>query len=119
MAILKFNGVEVAAPVQLVQNGELIWSSNTGRSSSGKMIGTIIARKRTNSIEWGILTQSQMTTLVTQLDAAFITATFIDYKSGTDKTLTVYRDTFTCEPIGLLSDGIYYYRSASVTIIEQ
>lgn len=42
---------------------EPIWSSNTGRSSTGKMIGDIVARKTTIEVAWPPLTYAEMKTL--------------------------------------------------------
>lgn len=45
------NGISVA--------NEPIWSSKTGRNASGKMIGDIIAWKKTISISWPPLTMTE------------------------------------------------------------
>lgn len=55
------NGIAIA--------NEPIWSSKTGRNSSGNMIGDIIAWKKTISITWGPLSFS---------DAALIRDTIIN-----------------------------------------
>ena len=48
------NGIPVATPKHsgVVITEEPIWASNTGRSSTGKMIGDIIAWKTTIAVSW-------------------------------------------------------------------
>lgn len=71
---------------------EKIWSANTGRASSGIMVGTIVAIKTTVSIKWPPLTPAQ----VAQIEAAvsdagtpFTTLKFTDL-TGATVTKTVY-----------------------------
>ena len=55
MAILTANGVALPAPTVIKIDNEIIWSSNTGRTSSGTMAGDVVAEKKTITIEWGVL----------------------------------------------------------------
>ncbi len=121
MAILsvKKNGVavELPAPVSISIGSEILWSSNTGRISSGKMIGDVIAQKETLNITWGILTSDQKNLIKNSLVAGFFPITVnVD---GIPYTIQAYRGTLTSEPIGQLSDGKYYYRTVSTDIVEQ
>mgnify|MGYP000583136728 CR=1 FL=1 len=44
--IIKANGVTLPSPVSISTTDEILWSSNTGRStSSGKMLGDVIAEE--------------------------------------------------------------------------
>ena len=60
MAILTANGVALPAPTVIKIDNEIIWSSNTGRTSSGAMAGDVVAEKKTVTIEWGVLQESEM-----------------------------------------------------------
>ena len=62
MAVLKINGVQMPTPKASGFNvtEEKIWSKNTKRNNKGKMIGTIIAIKKTIDIEWNMLTYNQV-----------------------------------------------------------
>ena len=51
------------------------------------------------------------------LIAGFFPITFHD--DGQDITITSYRGTLSKEVLGDIGDGNYYYRSASVSIIQQ
>lgn len=46
MAILTANGVALPAPTVIKIDNEIIWSSNTGRTSSGAMAGDVVAEKK-------------------------------------------------------------------------
>lgn len=46
------NGVELDSPTSLTVGDEKIWDKNSGRSLTAKMIGDIIARKKTFNINW-------------------------------------------------------------------
>ena len=54
-----------------------IWSSNTGRGATGKMLGDIIATKYTIRAQWNKLTQSQLTALENAIGSkAFFSARY-------------------------------------------
>ena len=48
---------------------------------------------------------------------SFFPVTFRD--DGIDMTVTFYRSTLSKEVLGRLSDGIFYYKSATVDLIER
>lgn len=117
MAILTAGGVALPAPIKISTADEIIWSSNAGRSSDGTFIGDIIAEKKTLNIEWGILQESELLLIKNNLVSGFFPITFRD--DGTEVTISTYRGTLSKEQIGYLGDGIFWYRSASVSIIQQ
>lgn len=117
-ASFQAGGVELPSPVKLTSSDEIIWSANTGRSTeSGKMIGDVIANKKTVDLEWGILTEAQMKVITTRLASGFFPFTYRD--DGAVLTITSYRGTIKKEHLGYIGDGTYYYKSASVSIIQQ
>ena len=107
------NGNELPAPVTMMVGDEIIWSSKTGRSASGKMVGAVIAEKKTVSITWGILTESEFNQIKAKIPAGFITLSIFGQR------IKVYRDTLTSDPIGYQSDGVFYYRSAATNLVQQ
>lgn len=114
---LKAGGTVLPSPVTIKSSEEVIWSSRTGRSTaSGKMIGDVIAEKKTVDIEWGVLTEAEMKTIQNALVSGFFT--FSLYDCGT-VTITVYRGTLEKEHLGYIGDGTYYYKSATVSVIER
>ncbi len=122
MAILKLNGVEVAAPdiggFNITKNK--IWSSNTGRVQSGKAVGTIIAIKTTIDITWSYLTESQ----VEQIDNAVSDATkpfiSVEYWGLGNKhtSMTAYFGDISYSTEAVIN-GEKVYSGVSVSAIEQ
>lgn len=105
------------APESITCQDEIIWSADTGRAQNANMIGTVIAEKKTFKINWGILLASQKAQIKSGLCAGFQKVRIRD--DGKNYELTIYRGTLTSEYIGYLRDGYEYYRSASVSIIQQ
>lgn len=116
-AILKAGSVVLPAPVSLSIADELIWTADTGRTLSGKMTGDVVAEKKTVSIAWGILTEDEYLKIKRNLTRGFFPVTFRD--DGGLITINAYRGTLTKEVLGKLSDGIFYYKSATVDLVQQ
>lgn len=109
--------IELPSPVEISTGDEIIWSSNTGRTSTGKMIGDVIAEKETLQITWGIITAAEKNKIKKYLKTGFYP--LLININGTEQEINVYRGTLTSEAMGKLDDGIYYFRSVSVDIVEQ
>ena len=69
---LKINGVQVKAPKVggITRKSEKVWSSNTGRTASTKMVGTIKGIKKTLSISWPPLTKEERDLIEEQVSNA-------------------------------------------------
>lgn len=118
LTVITANGnVELPAPVSISVGSEIIWSSNTGRISSGKMVGDVIAEKEKLSVSWGILTKEEFVQIKNALTAGFWPLKI--NLDGDEYQIDSYRGTLNRVPMGMLSDGHYYYRSASVELVEQ
>ena len=71
---------------------EKVWSANTGRTSSGKMVGSIIATKTTIKLKWPVLTYQQALTIeeaVSDQSKPFVTLAYTDM-GGRRVEKTVY-----------------------------
>lgn len=111
------NNVELPSPVEISTTNEIIWSANTGRSTtSGKMLGDVIAEKRTFSIRWGVVTKAEQKKIVSNMKSGFYPVSFV-FDDET-VTLNVYRGTITSAALGYAGDT-FYYRSVACDIIEQ
>lgn len=116
MVSIKANGVTLPSPTEITTTDEIIWSSNTGRSTSGKMIGDVVAQKQTFEIKWGVLTEAEFQTIRTNLQSGFHPFTLtID---GVPTTITSYRGNIVSPVLGTYG-GVTYRKEASVTIIQQ
>lgn len=117
MAILKAGAVELPCPVSLSVNDEILWSSKTGRTTDGTMVGDVIAEKKNLTIKWGILDEGEVRVIKEHLRTGFYPISFRD--DGIEITVPAYRGTLTKEHMGYIGDGVYYYKSVSVSLIEQ
>lgn len=95
-----------------------IWSKNTKRTSSGKMVGDIIARKYTISISWNDLTQAQVSLIAKAIDtSAFFSVEFAD-EYGNKRTAQFYSADPTY-PVHVVRNGGALYSEVSIEIIER
>lgn len=90
---LKLNGVAVATPKVdgLKESLQPIWSSATGRTTSGLMQGNRVAYKVTLSITWPRLDEAEVLKIWNAITAAkdFFEVTYYSLR-GSEKTLTMY-----------------------------
>ena len=115
--ILWSGSTVLPAPTSLSVNDEIIWTSDTGRTLSGLMIGSVVAQKKNLSIKWEYLTDGDVKLIRSRLIAGFFPFTFHD--SGIDFTIESYRGTLTKDQIGDIGDGYFWYRSVTVDIIQR
>jgi hypothetical protein len=99
---------------------EKVWSSDTGRTSSGKMVGTVIAKKTTIKIKWPVLTAAQAALIeqaVSDSEHPFVPMSYVDM-AGNRVEKTVY---FSTPSYTLYSwaDGLRLVKDVSVEGIEQ
>lgn len=104
------------APTSLSVNDEIIWSSDTGRTLSGRMVGDPVAQKKTVSLKWEYLTETEEKIIKNTLVPGYFPVSFRD--DGIDITIEAYRGTLSKEQLGWLS-GIFYYKSVSVDIVQR
>lgn len=115
--ILWSGNTVLPSPVSMSVNDEIIWTSETGRTLSGLMVGDPIAEKKTVNVKWGVLTETELALIKNTLVKGFFPISFHD--DGIDMTIESYRGTLTKEQLGWLGDGIFYYKSASADIIQR
>lgn len=115
--ILKAGSVVLPAPVQISVDDEIIWTSDTGRTLSGQMVGDVLAEKKNVKIDWRFLPESDVVKIKQYLTTGFYPVTFHD--DGMDITIEVYRGTLSKVHKGYIGDGIYWYSSVSVSLIER
>ena len=118
---LYINGVKMPTPALngVTISREKIWSANTGRSASGKMLGTIIAQKTTLKIKWPPLTMEE----AAKIEGAVSSGTeFFPVKftgaAGVTQTLTMYAGTPTYTQYSWAA-GMQWVMDVAVDLIEQ
>ena len=110
------NGVTLPSPIEIGTSEEIIWSANTGRSTSGLMIGDVVAEKRTLNLRWGVITAAEYGSIRTNLRSGFHPFTIT--VDGTATTITAYRGAITGTMLGTYG-GVTYYRDVTASIIQQ
>lgn len=115
--ILKSGNVVLPAPTALTISDEIIWTSDTGRTLAGTMVGDVVAEKKNLSIKWEFLKEEDVKLIRSRLTAGFFPFTFRD--DGMDVTISSYRGTLTKEVLGDIGDGCYWYKSVTVDVIQR
>lgn len=113
--IIRAGGVTLPSPIEISRGNEIIWGENTGRSTTGSMIGDIIAEKETLSIKWGVITQAEFNLIKSALNAGFFSFTLI--LGSESLSYTSYRSNITSEIISAGSET--FYKNVTVQVIEQ
>lgn len=116
---------KLPSPVSVTPTHEIIWSEDTGRAQSGtdkaKMIGNVVDEKKTYAIKWGVLTQTELNTILSKLTPGFFyfclgttaPTSNNDYHGATK----FYRSEI---PYDILPIGnTIYYKDVTVSVIEQ
>ena len=123
--ILTINGVSVPDParggVQITD--EPIWSENTGRDvNSGKMLGDIVAWKKTVQITWPPLTFSEVSQILNAIKVTgknpFYAIKYYDTSTSSFTTITVYSGNLQ-RTIESISRAYKKQSGVTVTFIEQ
>lgn len=117
------NGVKLPAPTDLSVGRTKIWSDNTGRSVTAKMIGDIIAKKKKFSITWEMITESQLKIIEDNLST--VAHPFVDFRIQNEETqedaynLKIYDGTLQCQMANFLYKGEVTYLKVTDELVEQ
>lgn len=117
----KINGHSVPLPDEngFAVTKNKLWSKNTGRTTSGKMVGDITAVKYTLVFSWSSLTGNQ----VSDLEAAVGSAAFFPVKFPREGDMTALTKTFYAADMTygakIIKDGKAYYSDIKLELIEQ
>lgn len=116
--ILSINGYTPKTPICIEITHNKIWSKNTSRSASGKMVGDIIARKYTLVISMDDMQQAQMRQLDEAINTdAFFPVTFVNHR-GSKITASFYSADPTYKQ-KLFFGGDVMYEGTKIELIEQ
>lgn len=116
------NGITVATPKQggITVTDEPIWASNTGRSSTGKMIGDIVAWKTTVAVSWPPLSFNDAKRIrdAVQNAGPFFNIQYYDFSASQMVSKTVYAGNMP-RTLYSLADKYQRYKDITITFIEQ
>lgn len=94
-----------------------VWSANTGRDSSGGMVGTLLSIKTKLEVKWPPLSMSQYALIQEAVSADFADVTFTDL-SGDSVTKTMYFGDLAGNQFSW-ANGVQYVTDAAVSMIER
>lgn len=119
---LYINGVEMPAPAHngVTISSNKVWSSNTGRTTDGTMVGTLVCVKAKLEIKWPPLTMDQVATIenvVSNAGNAFVPVKYTDMK-GTTVEKTMYTGDISYSQYSW-ANGIQYVTDAGISCIEK
>ena len=119
---LTINGVAMPDPALegVTITTEKVWSANTGRTASGKMVGSVIAKKTTIKIKWPVLTPEQVSKIeaaVSDAEHPFVPVQYTDM-CGNRVTRIVYFGTPTYT-VYSWANGLRLIKDTTVDGIEQ
>ena len=100
------------------RSDELLWSEGTGRSATtGAMSGSVVAKKQTYTIQWGVITAAEYTTIRNAVGGGFMPLK-IEVNGATLANITVYRGNISGSLLGVFG-GVAYYKDVSVELVER
>ena len=120
--VLNIGGYEPPAPDKgSVQVGvQKIWSENTKRTASAKMVGDIKAIKTTLDISWAEMKQEDLKKLdekVSNKSQSFFNVTYVDQR-GVQQTKKFYADSMSYTR-DVYRNGTIWYTDVSLSLVEQ
>ena len=93
-------------------------SSTADRNAQGLIVIDRVATKRKIEMEWGALTNTEISTLLSAVTAMFFTVTFPDPQTGAAKTITCYAGDRTA-PVYRETSGVPLWEGLKMNFIEQ
>ena len=118
MSEFRLNNWTPPTPKKVTVKPEKIWSKNTGRAASGKMLGDVVGHKITIQVEWATLTDAEVEGIDTRISPAFFPVTFKNPRTNRVETRMFYAGAPTY-PVYSWVKGYPAYVGAAVDLIEQ
>lgn len=116
------NDIEVAAPKQngVTITDEPVWASNSGRSTTGKMIGDIVTWVTTISVTWPPLSFEEAKKIRNAIKEAgtFFNIKYRDFDTDALIEKKVYVGNFP-RTLSSIAPGVEQYDGIAVTFTEQ
>ena len=117
---VKINGTALPeGVVEMKMDNELLWSEGTGRAAeNGLLVGSVVAVKRTLSLTWGVLTQTQVNTLMAALPNGFFNLQVSTY-NNTLVNMSAYHSAVNLGNYAGKAGNACYWKGFSVDFIER
>lgn len=119
MALLKIGSTNLPAPTVL-QPGiqDLDSEDGTGRNQAGTMFRDRVTVKRAVHCEWGVLSRTEMSSLLQAMSAPSFSLTYPDPQTGNLKTITAYVGDRIPAICNIISDTDWNWSGLSVDFVE-
>lgn len=119
MALLKIGTTNLPAPTVL-QPGiqDLDSEDGTGRNQAGTMFRDRVTVKRAVHCEWGVLSRSEMSSLLQAMSAPSFPLTYPDPQTGGLETITAYVGDRIPAICNIISDTDWNWTGLSVDFVE-
>lgn len=118
MASLKLNGTVIPYVQKIEITRNPIWSSNTGRTASGKMVGDLVTQKYKLKITFSPMSDEDTVSLEAVISQAFFDVTFKNPTTGKMETKKMYADA-PVYPVYSYADELPRYVGNAVSLVEQ
>lgn len=103
--------------VAIERGDEMLWSEGTGRSATtGLMVGSVVAKKQTWALRWGVVTQGDYDT-IRAIPAGFFALT-VTSGGTTLASINAYRSNVSGQFVGNIN-GTGYWKDVEVQLIER
>lgn len=119
MALLKIEDIELPAPTAIQSTiQDLDSEDGTGRNQVGTMFRDRVTVKRSVRCEWGPLTKTEMSTLLTAMSPVAFSLTYPDPQEGALKTINAYVGNRSVPVLVPLGDNDWMWGGLSVDFTE-
>ena len=119
MAILKIGNTDLPVPTVLQPSiQDLDAEDGTGRNQAGTMFRDRVAIKRSVHCEWGILSRTEMATLLQAMSSPSFSLTYPDPQTGNLKTITAYVGDRSPAMCSVISDTDWLWTGLAIDFTE-
>lgn len=115
--MLKVNGTTIKTPRKM-KVGIYDVSKDADRNAAGTILIDRVAVKRKIECEWGALTNTEMSALLSAVTSVFFSVTYPDPQTGAAKTITCYAGDRTA-PVYREISGTPLWEGLKMNFIEQ
>lgn len=115
--MIKINGVTIKTPQSCTIGIEDI-AAKSDRNALGEILIDRIAVKRRFDMEWGALTNAEISSILTAVQSVFFEVEYPDPQTGTTRTIIAYLDSRDA-PILKYSGSTPFWEGLSLTLVER
>jgi hypothetical protein len=115
--MIKVNGTDIVTP-QKLSVGIYDVAKTADRNAQGDILIDRVAVKRKLEMEWGPLTNNQMSALLSSVTSVFFSVTYPDPQTGAMSTITCYSGDRTA-PVYREIGGVFLWAGLKMNFIQK